>query len=177
MGGGASGSGPDSEVRKPPGERIMSKQAVSSFKEIMARDTAATRLNESASLMERMSPYVNIGKQIGSFSRQKQLEQLAQGGEPVTDERGRTVGVVSEGRLGRTYTGQSQFDPFSQGRAEGGKEDAPTSTQAAPAPEAEEEVPPTSMAMLPGETPSQYRRRVRRYGGGTIVEGGGVLYK
>ena len=48
----------------------------------------------------------------------------------------------------------------------------------APAPEAEaEEEVPTSMAMLPGETPSQYRRRVRRFGGGTIVEGGGVLYK
>jgi hypothetical protein len=175
MGGGASTSGPDSEIRKAPGQRIMSKQAVSSFKDIMARDTAATKLDESASLMERMSPYANIGKQIGSFSRQKQLEQLAQGGEPVTDERGRTVGVVSEGRFGKTYTGQSQFDPFSQGRPEGGREDVPTSTATASTPETEEA--PTSMAMLPGETPSQYRRRVRRYGGGTIVEGGGVLYK
>jgi len=53
MGGGASNSGPDSEIRKPRGERIMSKQAVSSYKEIMDRDTKAKERKEDANLLER----------------------------------------------------------------------------------------------------------------------------
>jgi len=77
-----------------------------------------------------------------------------------------------------TFTGKTGYSPTGEkldDKEKGGKSDAPAP---APAPEAEaEEEVPTSMAMLPGETPSQYRRRVRRFGGGTIVEGGGVLYK
>jgi len=79
-----------------------------------------------------------------------------------------------------TFTGKTGYSPT--GKKEdttdiGGKGGEPKPAPA-PAPETEtEEEAPTSMAMLPGETPSQYRRRVRRFGGGTIVEGGGVLYK
>lgn len=194
MGGGPSNSGPDSEIRKPRGERIMSKQAVSSFKEIMDRDTKGRQARENANLLERLSVPLAVGNTIASFSRQKQLEQLAQGGTPVKDERGTTVGVVSQGRFGRTYTGRPGYDPIEVGQGDrfveregylqatrsqadrGGDRDE--QQEATPAPEAEaEEEAPTSMAMLPGETPSQYRRRVRRFGGGTIVEGGGVLYK
>lgn len=94
---------------------------------------------------------------------------------------GDVAGVVTEkevfGQKVSTFTGKKGYSPTGEKMDEtetGGKGGAPTP---APAPEAEEEAAPTSMAMLPGETPSQYRKRVRRYGGGTIVEGGGVLYK
>lgn len=95
---------------------------------------------------------------------------------------GDVAGVVTEGELfgqkTKTFTGKTGYSPSGEkldDKEKGGKSDAPAP---APAPEAEaEEEVPTSMAMLPGETPSQYRRRVRRFGGGTIVEGGGVLYK
>lgn len=94
---------------------------------------------------------------------------------------GDVAGVVTTGEVFgvpvTTFTGKTGYSPTGEKMDTtdtGGKGGAPTP---APAPEAEEEAAPTSMAMLPGETPSQYRRRVRRYGGGTIVEGGGVLYK
>lgn len=93
---------------------------------------------------------------------------------------GDVAGVVKEGEfLGqktKTFTGKTGYSPSGEKIDEpkgGGGQEQTLVAQA----EAEEAAPESAMAMLPGETPSQYRRRVRRFGGGTIVEGGGVLYK
>ena len=73
-----------------------------------------------------------------------------------------------------TFTGKTGYSPSGEkiDEPKGGGGQEQTLVAQAEAEEAE-----STMAMLPGETPSQYRRRVRRFGGGTIVEGGGVLYK
>lgn len=93
---------------------------------------------------------------------------------------GDVAGVVKEGELfgqkTKTFTGKTGYSPSGEKIDEpkgGGGQEQTLVAQA----EAEEAAPESAMAMLPGETPSQYRRRVRRFGGGTIVEGGGVLYK
>ena len=91
---------------------------------------------------------------------------------------GDVAGVVKEGELfgmkTKTFTGKTGYSPsgekLDEPKGGGGQEQTLVA-------EAEEAAPESTMAMLPGETPSQYRRRVRRFGGGTIVEGGGVLYK
>jgi hypothetical protein len=95
---------------------------------------------------------------------------------------GDVAGVVKEGEfLGqktKTFTGKTGYSPsgekIDEPKGGGGQEQTLVAQAEA---EAEEAAPESTMAMLPGETPSQYRRRVRRFGGGTIVEGGGVLYK
>jgi len=93
---------------------------------------------------------------------------------------GDVAGVVKEGELfgqkTKTFTGKTGYSPSGEKIDEpkgGGGQEQTLVAQA----EAEEAAPESTMAMLPGETTSQYRRRVRRFGGGTIVEGGGVLYK
>lgn len=73
-----------------------------------------------------------------------------------------------------TFTGKTGYSPTGERQQEppgGGKD---TTTPVVPEPE-QEVVSPSEM--LPGETPEQYRRRTRRLGGGSVLEGGGVLYK
>ena len=111
---------------------------------------------------------------IGQYSAFKKGSQTGMGYV------GDVAGVVKEGEfLGqktKTFTGKTGYSPSGEKIDEpkgGGGQEQTLVAQA----EAEEAAPESTMAMLPGETPSQYRRRVRRFGGGTIVEGGGVLYK
>jgi hypothetical protein len=111
---------------------------------------------------------------IGQYSAFKEGSQTGMGYV------GDVAGVVKEGELfgkkTKTFTGKTGYSPSGEKLDEpkgGGGQEQTLVAQA----EAEEAAPESAMAMLPGETPSQYRRRVRRFGGGTIVEGGGVLYK
>jgi len=111
---------------------------------------------------------------IGQYSAFKKGSQTGMGYV------GDVAGVVKEGELfgqkTKTFTGKTGYSPSGEKIDEpkgGGGQEQTLVAQA----EAEEAAPESTMAMLPGETPSQYRRRVRRFGGGTIVEGGGVLYK
>jgi len=111
---------------------------------------------------------------IGQYSAFKEGSQTGMGYV------GDVAGVVKEGELfgkkTKTFTGKTGYSPSGEKLDEpkgGGGHEQTLVAQA----EAEEAAPESTMAMLPGETTSQYRRRVRRFGGGTIVEGGGVLYK
>jgi len=191
MGGGAGGGGGarSGQVVGPKASRAKTgvameqqKARTGAYQEIYDRQVAADKGMVVPSLAA-------IGiKTMGTISRNAQKAALRAGGTPVQDERGRTVGVVSQGRFGKTYTGQADYDPIGRGydltkdvivssrrdeRQGGGQEKAPAP---APAPEPEQEIVSPS-EMLPGETPEQYRRRTRRLGGGSVLEGGGVLYK
>ena len=121
-----------------------------------------------------------LASKTGSAGSIGQYSAFKKGSQTGMGYVGDVAGVVKEGELfgqkTKTFTGKTGYSPSGEKIDEpkgGGGQEQTLVAQA----EAEEAAPESAMAMLPGETPSQYRRRVRRFGGGTIVEGGGVLYK
>lgn len=164
-----------------PGMRSSAKLASKGFKvgKTMERSGTKTSVPTRPGMMPMTafseSQFVNVPSgSIGKISATKPPKGSGEGYV------GDVAGVVKEGELfgqkTKTFTGKTGYSPSGEKIDEpkgGGGQEQTLVAQA----EAEEAAPESTMAMLPGETPSQYRRRVRRYGGGTIVEGGGVLYK
>jgi len=109
---------------------------------------------------------------IGVYSATKPGNQSGMG--YVGDVAGVSLTKQVFGKDFTTFTGKTGYSPTGEKQQEspgGGKD---TTTPVALEPE-QEIVSPSEM--LPGETPEQYRRRTRRLGGGSVLEGGGVLYK
>jgi len=164
-----------------PGMKSSRKYASKGFKVGQTMDKEGTKTSVSLgagyapATATAKSQFVNVPSgSIGQYSPFKTGSQTGMGYV------GDVAGVVKEGEfLGqktKTFTGKTGYSPSGEKIDEpkgGGRQEQTLVAQA----EAEEAAPESTMAMLPGETPSQYRRRVRRFGGGTIVEGGGVLYK
>ena len=80
------------------------KAAAASIAELAGRD----RMASSATLPERI-----MDARYGAPMRADVSEKIMGGGEPVLDERGRTVGVVYKNRFGMgEYSGQSEYNPI-----------------------------------------------------------------
>lgn len=80
------------------------RAAAESISELAGRD----RMASSKPLPERF-----MDARFGAPMRANVSEKIMGGGEPVLDERGRTVGVVYKNRFGMgEYAGQSEYNPI-----------------------------------------------------------------
>ena len=86
-------------------KRLKRQQAAAaSIRELAERDKGSP----SATLPERV-----MDARFGAPMRANVSRKLQGGGEPVLDERGRTVGVVYKNRFGMgEYSGQSEYNPI-----------------------------------------------------------------
>ena len=182
-----SGGGPDErgaraqDFRLQEQRRAIGSASIGDTQRAFRRNIeAAQELEEREAQKTRIPGFTGMALDaIGQASIRRQANILrgqSTTAEPVRDDRGQVVGVMSRGLFGgRVYSGRPEFDPTRTGMQSNRDDVTPEIT-----PEVTEEFVPDDTTLMGAAERGRGRRRTRgtRVGGaGSLEEGYGVLLR
>lgn len=155
----------------PPTEAGRGGANLADIQDVQRRQAAFEQQAAEQPLRTLVDPISRLERTMGSAARERIIKGLEQGGRPVRDERGMTVGVVTKTGLfgGEVYTGRPDYDPI-RARVEdatSGQFQMGTTAPVAPAPSvsaAPQQPTLTAFGPTPVEPPRRQRQLARGIG-------------
>jgi len=147
----------------PTERELYAPETSKSIADVQRRQAAFEQQAAEQPLRTLVDPIFRLERTMGSAARERIIKGLEQGGRPVRDERGMTVGVVTKTGLfgGEVYTGRPDYDPI-RARVEdatSGQFQMGTAAPSPPSPAPSVSVAPQQP--IPGVVPTAPPRRTR----------------